>query len=454
MPGAEAPMQSAANKVASDATRVANALKVALSHHKAGRLADAGTIYWNILQEFPGEFDAIHLLGMAAHESGDHESALELIDKAISIAPEYPEMHNNRGLVLLAIGRADEAEASFERAIRIKPDFASAYNNLGALQQELGRLDDAASSFLKAISAAPDYAVAFNNMGGVLQREGRFEDAVPYYEQAVKLQPGYVDALFGLGRAHNALGKTDAALVRFQRIAELEPDNGVAQHMIAALTGTQADNAPAAYVRNVFDTYAETFDRHLAQVLDYRTPQLLVKLVTEFKPAAEEKWDVLDLGCGTGLAGAAIAPFARELTGVDLSRKMLEKAASKGIYSKLIESDLLSMLQTAGDASYDVVIAADVFVYVGRLDKVFAESWRVLREGGLLAFSIETLETAEQGGEDFRLNSSGRFSHAAGYADKLAAESGFDVLRMQPAQLRLENGLPVEGALALWQNKA
>jgi predicted TPR repeat methyltransferase len=457
MPGTEIAGLSGGSGKKSDRVRVANALRVALARHQAGRLADAGNIYWQILQEFPGEFDALHLLGMAAHESGDEEAAYDLISKAIALAPDHAEMHNNLGLVLLALGRLDEASASCQQAIALNPDFASAHNNLGAVYQNQGRLDEAVASYFLAIAKAPEYALAFNNLGGALQRQGKLDEAIPYYEQAIALQPNYTDAIYGVGRVYNAQGRQDEALACFRRVAEIDPEHGTAQHMIAALTGEHAEQAPAAYVKNVFDTYADTFDVHLGQVLNYQTPEQLVALVTASAPAADEKWDVLDLGCGTGLAGVAIAPFARKLVGVDLSGKMLQKAAQKNIYARLVEAELVDMLRGEIAASYDVVITADVFVYLGKLDAVFLDVKRVLRPGGRFAFSIEALEPqmAADGAlqEGFRLNPSGRFAHAPDYASRLAVAAGFEVLAMQPAQLRLENGAPVNGCLVLCENK-
>jgi len=220
--------------------------------------------------------------------------------------------------------------------------------------------------------------------------------------------------------------------------------------MVAALTGASAEQAPVAYVKNVFDTYADTFDTHLEQVLGYRTPQLLVALAAG-AAAPENGWDVLDLGCGTGLAGAAIVHFARQLVGVDVSGKMLQKAAQRGVYTRLVQGELLSALAGEVSASYDVILAADVFVYFGRLENVFMHVKRLLRAGGRFAFSVEALDTDDV---DFRLNPSARFAHSRRYVERLAADAGLVLAATQPAQLRLEHGEPVNGLLVLCENKA
>jgi predicted TPR repeat methyltransferase len=448
MPGAETTVSRAKSRASSTRSRVDTALRSALVHHRAGRLADAANIYWQILQEFPDEYDAMHLLGMAAHDGGDDLAAEELVAKAIAIAPDKAEMHSNLGMIQLALGKPDAALASCQRAVELNPELANAHNNLGAAYQNLGRLDEAVSCYVLAIAKAPDYAIAFNNLGGILQLQGKYDEALPYYDKAVLLDPNYVDAVYGRGRIYHAFGRTDEAVTAFKRILEIDPANGIASHMLAALTGATAEQAPAAYVKNVFDTYADTFDAHLEQVLDYRTPQQLVALaVDSAKPA--KAWDVLDLGCGTGLAGAAIAPFARQLVGVDVSGRMLQKAAQRGVYSRLVEAELLSALAGEIAGSYDVILAADVFVYFGRLENVFMQVNRLLRAGGRFAFSIEALD--EDDG-DFRLKPSARFAHSQPYIERLAAGAGLELAATRPAQLRLERGEPVTGVLVLCEN--
>jgi predicted TPR repeat methyltransferase len=450
MPGAEATVARTRSRADAMRARIDAALRSALVHHRAGRLADAANIYWQVLQEFPQEYDAMHLLGMAAHDGGDDPAAEELIAKAIAIAPDIAEMHSNLGVVQLALGKVEAALASGRRAVELNPELSNSHNNLGAAYQALGRLDDAVSCYMLAIAKAQDYPVALNNLGGVLQLQGKYEEALPYYDKAVLLDPNYVDAIYGRGRIYHVLGRTDDAVAGFRRILELDPGNGIASHMLAALTGATAEQAPAAYVKSVFDTYADTFDVHLEQVLDYRTPQQIVALAAG-SAAPQKNWDVLDLGCGTGLAGAAIAPFARQLVGVDVSRKMLQKAASRGVYSRLIEAELLSALAGGIAASYDVVLAADVFVYFGRLENVFMHVKRLLRAGGRFAFSIEALDAEDA---DYRLNPSARFAHSPRYVERLAADAGLTLAVTQPAQLRLEHGEPVSGILVLCENTA
>jgi predicted TPR repeat methyltransferase len=136
--------------------------------------------------------------------------------------------------------------------------------------------------------------------------------------------------------------------------------------------------APGSYVRETFDSFAAGFEQRLVGELDYRVPAELAELVRRHGAAAAPM-DVLDLGCGTGLVGDALGPLAAMLAGVDLSPRMLEEARAKGRYSALHEADIADWLAGAADACFDLVIAADVFIYIGELEQVFRHCARVLR---------------------------------------------------------------------------
>jgi predicted TPR repeat methyltransferase len=368
-----------------------DAIQLALAHQRAGRLPQATAIYQQILSKSPHHPDVLHYMGMAAHEIGEDSVAVDLIRRALRVAPGYAEAHNNLGNILFGQDKFDEAAASYRSAIAVEPDYADAHCNLG----------------------------------GVFYRQGKMDDALACFERALGI----------------------------------EPENGMAVHMIAAIRGMPAENAPRQYVTSLFDAYAKRFDAHLAQSLGYDVPRRLAELILRHARVPEEKWDILDLGCGTGMVGAEMVSHARQLAGVDLSKRMLDKALQRGIYTRLVEADLLAMLQGEPAASCDVITAADVFIYVGRIDGVVAETTRALRPGGMFAFSIEALEPALNEANDgqprgFRLTTSGRFAHAPAYTASLASAHGFRIVETQPARIRVESGVPVQGFIELWEKHA
>jgi predicted TPR repeat methyltransferase len=121
---------------------------------------------------------------------------------------------------------------------------------------------------------------------------------------------------------------------------------------------------------------------------------------------------LLDLGCGTGLAGAVFRPFAALLVGVDLSAAMIARAEAKGDYDRLVVGNLATFLtdEIANDTKYDLVFAADVFVYLNDLAPVLANVARVLKPRGIVAFTVET-----HSGADVALLPTLRFAHAEPY---------------------------------------
>jgi predicted TPR repeat methyltransferase len=441
----------------------------------------------------------MHLnLGVVLFGLGRFEEAAASYRNAIALRPDYPEAHNNLGFALYRMGRTDEAIACYEKALELKPFYAEAFNHLGIALQSQDKLQDAIARYRQSIGLNPniaqsnsnlagaliaignlseaiafcDFALAIepanieanNNMGIALYGQGRVDEAIARYRKALAAEPEHPDTLNNLGAALHAQGRYEEALACYCKVVEKQPGNKPALHMIAAMTGIQPESAPSQYVARVFDDYADKFDAHLVRELEYRTPELLAKIIREHAAPAgdpDSKRDILDLGCGTGLFGEAFAQEARQLVGVDLSKKMLEKAREKNIYTRLEKADLLDVMRAEPAAAYDVVAAADVFVYIGKLDAIAAEAKRLLREGGVFAFSVEALENqavAPNGAPvasattgDYHLSPNGRYAHAALYLAKLAAASGFKVRHMQSSPIRQEKGVAVQGWLALWE---
>ena len=470
---------------------ISEGFQAALEHHQAGHLPQAKSLYQQILQAVPNHPDALHFLGVIANQEGNNEAAVEFIGKAIrinpsslmhynlglalkaqgnldaaaesyrmalSIKPDYAEAHYNMGNIFQEQSRLNMAVACYRKAITCKPDYARAHCNLGNVLQEQGKLSEATASYHNAISCKPDYAEAYYNLGIMLKEQGKTDAAIASYHKAIMHDPDWADARCNLGNALQEQGKLDEAIASYRRALELDPGNESAEHLIASLTEETTERAPNRYVEKLFDGYADKFDTHLVNNLKYKTPAELLGLIKQvMKPPAGE-WNVLDLGCGTGLAGVEISPHARQLTGVDLSEKMLAKARVRNIYHRLVHSDLLPMMRGENASSYDVIIAADVFVYLGMLDEIVSEARRLLHTGGYFIFSVEALEALPakaDGIEDhagYKLRQSGRYAHSSTYLKKLASLNCFESLNLIYTQVRLEEGKPVMAWLVLWKN--
>lgn len=276
--------------------------------------------------------------------------------------------------------------------------------------------------------------------------EGDAQACADLAEQAVERAPGYAPAWLLLGRAREALSDLRAARAAYETVLRLDPQDGLGAALHLARLGV-ADGATLtpAYLRALFDGYAPRFERHLVEGLHYVGPALVAGVL----PAEPVQFEsVLDLGCGTGLTGVALAARAGHLTGVDLSPAMLAQARAKGCYDRLVAAELGAFLDAEPARSVDLCVAADVFIYCADLGPVLAGIARVLRPGGWSAF---TLQSPEADGPPVRLGADGRYAHADVHLRTAAQAAGLGLRTLEPAIVRRENGKPVPGRIAALQ---
>lgn len=366
-------------------------------------------------------------------------------------APEAPLQS------LVQQGRWSEVEPLARALTQRNPGSALGWKALGLSLHRLGRLDEALPATQQAAKLSPQDPESFNNLGALLSEGEHQQHAEACFRRALQLQSHHIPSLENLITLLGRQGRQEEARPLLQHHLSLQPDNEYVRHQLAMLSGEQTNAAPAGYVRQVFDDYADRFDSHLLGQLGYRTPEHLARWLIEEMPATEA-WRVLDLGCGTGLVGQHLQGRCDELVGIDLSGRMLDKARERGGYTRLEQEDVLTQMQKEATHHYDVIVSADVFVYIGKLDEVMEEARRNLKPGGLLTFSVESMDAnrAEQSADDLhrghRLESTGRYTHTSAHLEELASTHGFTIVRQEDVQLRLENHRPVIGQLHLWRS--
>jgi predicted TPR repeat methyltransferase len=280
-----------------------------------------------------------------------------------------------------------------------------------------------------------------------VMKEGDYAAAADLAEQSLELAPSFAPAHALLGRARAALGQPEAAIAALMRALDIEPDDTLGVRLdLARLGALPAEEAIGAdYLRALFDGYAGTFDKHLVKNLNYRGPELLRGAVRRAQAAYGRKmWceRVLDLGCGTGLVAKAFAGAYAAIEGIDLSPRMLAAARRTRLYDRLHEGDLLGFLERQAARSADLVVAADVFVYLARLEDVFGEVHRVLLPGGLFVFTAQAHE-----GQGVILGEDSRYAHGEDYLRALAARTGFAVALFEAVSTRQDRGVDVPGFL-------
>lgn len=344
-------------------------------------------------------------------------------------------------------GQPREALSVCQAALKTHADNAQLLALAGTLAGELDELPLAVALLDTAAQAAPGHAGIQLNHAVALERSGDRTGAMSAFARATGADPRRADAWFGLARLLQQDGQQAEAADAFQRVIAIEPGHPGARHMADALAGANPAEPPREHVRALFDGYAKTFDDALVADLDYQAPALLRTAITESgRPAGGRFGSTLDLGCGTGLAGAALADIGGSLDGIDLSPEMVRVAGRRGIYRSLAVADVVDHLRSCGGAGYGLVAAADVLVYLGDLSALFAAVPPALAPDGIFAFTVE-----HQDSGTYRLRPSGRYAHAEAYIRGLAADAGLIPLRHMKGALRRDRGEPVLGSVYVLQ---
>jgi Flp pilus assembly protein TadD len=222
-------------------------MTTAMRLHQAGRLGEAEAAYRGLLQEQPAHADALHWLGVVAHQSGRHEEAIDLIRSALAAGGENAIGHSNLAGAYLALGRVSEAVAECREAVRLQPDNPENHNNLGVALRRLGKLDEAARCFREAIRLAPHHADARSNLGGVLQRQGKLSEAMTLLEETVRHFPGHARAHCNLGSALIEMGYHDVALHHLREAVRLRPNFTEAMNLLGVAMRDVGQNEEAMH---------------------------------------------------------------------------------------------------------------------------------------------------------------------------------------------------------------
>ena len=349
-----------------------------------------------------------------------------------------------QGLAHYQAGRWAQADTSFSASLSLLPGRVSTLTNLGATRLKLGRAEEALGLLDEALAREPNDLEALGHRASALAALDRLEAASACLERLLALDASSGAAWSLQGSLLKDLGRSQEAVAALEQAVARGADVDLNRYLLAGLRGGEAPGAPPRqYVQRLFDGYAQGFDAHLVGVLHYRAHRVLA----EGLPAGRHFASALDLGCGTGLCGRLLRPVAGRLEGVDLSANMVAQAGTLGLYDALAQDDVAHYLDTA-TRRYDLVVAADVFIYVGALEAVFAAAARCIDAGGLFCFSVE-----EAGpGEDLALRPSLRYVHSERSVRALAAAHGFKVQAMGRQPIREDQRIPIPG-LYFWLAK-
>ena len=415
--------------------------------HQRGLLHEAEERYRQVHALLPDNGNVLANLAIVCRDLGKLQEAEAFARQGLAMAPDNPGAHLNLGAILEAGGKPAEALATYRQATTLFPDHPKILNNLGKLLHQQGDSRTARELLHKALRLFPEYPAALNNLGVLESDHGDLAAAEPLLEQSVALDPDNVNTLYNLATLCNARHKETKAAELLERVLRLAPQHQAAGHMLAALRGATPPHAPRGYVEEVFDRYAPRFDEHLKTKLGYTAPEALAEMVRRHCAARLPFAATLDLGCGTGLSGAAFRPLSAHLSGVDLSQHMLHRAREKRLYDHLQQDDLLHFLGN-GEERYAAFVVADVLVYVGDPEPLLRLIAQRAAADAIIACSIE--RCPQQDGVGYVLRPSGRYAHVPASLAACAARHGFAVLAREDHDIRKEDGNWLAGDLFLF----
>lgn len=459
--------------------------KYAFAHNNIGKclylqkkLLEAEKAYETALNLHPNYTDAHYNLGILFANLGKNKEAIKELKKTIELNQNYIPAYGQLAEVYLHMGNFKKAIDNYLNRLQFQPDHPDSWYGLAQALMEENEIEKAIEAFEKVLmldnnypeinhslataylkSGDPEKALNFYfrqisqapmiesyfNMGVIFMNKNRNKDAIQYFEHAVKLDPDYLPIYINLGAIYLKLNNVDQAIKNYKKALDLKPNDAEIQHILAAISEEKTpEAAPKEYLEHLFNQYSSFYDQHLTKYLHYKVPEALYKMIQQETNIEEAKWKILDLGCGTGLCGEYFKKFAEKLIGIDISSKMIEAAKEKKIYDELQVGDIQTTIEKY--KNLDLILAADVFTYIGELATLFNKIYHALKPGGYFAFSVEKTNT-----EPYLLQKTIRYAHSKNYLKSLIEKNNFTEINFENIILRKQYQSKIEGYLVLLQ---
>lgn len=414
------------------------------------------------LTQYPEFAPFYALMALFQHEKGDFESAVNWYKKSLTRDTQQPMVWSNYGLALSIVSQDRSAIEAFEMAISQAPDCEAAWFNKGIVHGRRQEYEAAIHSFQVVCDLSEDPTFPIRMLGSYHLKMGQFTQASMYFQNLADLAPDeasraqilafYSAALSTSKAAHLDENDLDADRLRgvishrvmetLEDISALPDGHPSKEHILDGIHGRTSHHPPEGYIESLFDKYAVKYESHLRNVLSYQVPELVGRLVNKYSLMPRT---MLDLGCGTGLCSDHIESPHR--VGIDVSHQMLRYAKERNTYEALHLGDVTTVCKGLSE-TFDLVVAGDVFVYIGRLDELMVEISRVLNSGGYVIFSTESSTKA-----DHHLSYTGRYQHSSEYIQQMTSAAGLSLIEKQEVQLRREEGRWVKGDLWIFRGQ-
>ncbi|NTV46949.1 MAG: tetratricopeptide repeat protein [Chlorobiales bacterium] len=330
------------NKQTFSELSISDAFQMAMAHHQRGELSQAEALYRHILQQEPNHADALHFLGVLAHQVEQHEAAVSLINQAIGVCADSSPMYCNLGLALQALGKLDAAVASYRQALLLRPDYAQAYYNLGNALQVQGKLDEAFENYQQALSLNPDFAIAHNNLGNVFKQQNNLDAAITSYRAALAAKPDYVEAHNNLGIALQAQGKFELAIISYRAALAFNPENAE----------VYTNMGSAFEIQGQYDAALESYQKALALKQDYSEARYTVRLLMLSLGQFKDGWKYCEARYHMGIKNRnTFAPNFNfpQWQGESIVGKSLVIYCEQGLGDEIQFCRYVSVLKSQGD---------------------------------------------------------------------------------------------------------
>jgi predicted TPR repeat methyltransferase len=422
---------------------------LAKAYLKIGNRQAAKNHFIEALHLDPHHVETLCQLALFYRQEGDFVGSIRFFKKALRVNPIISNTHYQLANTYAMQNQFELALTHYHEALQYGGPLTDIHRNLGMIYFGENQWEKASHHLTRAFDAEPDTLIGLP-LGQALLNLGQAQEAERTYEKILTFDPNCHDAHHNLAILRLNAEDRISAKRHFEMAHALQPNNATAQHMLNALSqSTQVTSTPLAYTQALFDQYAPYYDQHMRK-LGYNLPLLIRNLLGEVIPTHAENLTVLDLGCGTGSCGLYCRDLAHCLIGVDLSHNMLSAAKTFGAYDKLIESPLQSYLQTTTDTA-DIVIAAEVFNYIGDLSMLWPDIIKILKPGGVFIFSTEHAKTSSSppaNNPGCQLEQTGRFTHDPAVIQmQIEANPELHIRQFSDITLRKSNNNPIMGRL-------
>ncbi len=403
-------------------------LGILLFRHQ--EIAAAITQFNNVLAIDECNLLALFYLGLINLASDKLVKATEFFEAVLQINSEHVQSLVNLGVIMLKQQKPQLAIDYFTRALALDETNLEARNNLAATFIHNDRYENALKYYFELLKEDPKNLEYLYNTGVAQMGLGHINEAVNLFKQVLSIDAKHFGALSNLAAVKMRDRDKIGALELLKRALAVEPNNKTTKFMLQALSHEEVETCKE-YAEDLFNHYAMYYDKHMRETLQYKLPQKLWEILHKlnFMPYSDSVPDyvgqcpnlhlnkILYLGFGTVLCGDVLKAFSKQITGVDISEKMLSIAANKEVYERLVVKDILEFLQEDTN-KYDLIVALDVLPYFGSLQSLFKSISKRLASGGVFIFSTEISQNA-----DWQIQESMRFSHAPKYIFNLCAEN-------------------------------